>query len=292
MLGDIDERTWGQRMHDALEDVSDRVLRSGELPDTGGTPATVIVTVTLENLLDRLGYGRTSDGVLLSTEQVLKLAEQADIIPTVVNRAVAVLSQGRARRIATPAQTWALIARDGGCSFPGCDRAPELCERHHLVAWIDGGPTNLDNLTLLCRYHHHQFTGQGWTAAINRDGLPEWTPPAWIDRQRQPLINTRIRLGQLSRLEPAGRRRRPVSTAAAAGVADLCQANRNGAKAAPPIVGFTQGCCSRGGYGGLGERPWKDRMRGFSMMPWRISMARRIVWSASHAAGPAATIGR
>ncbi len=106
MLGDIDERTWGQRMHDALEDVSDRVLRSGELPDTGGTPATVIVTVTLENLLDRLGYGRTSDGVLLSTEQVLKLAEQADIIPTVVNRAGAVLSQGRARRIATPAQTW------------------------------------------------------------------------------------------------------------------------------------------------------------------------------------------
>lgn len=193
-----DERTHGQRMHDAMEDVCDRVLRSGDLPDTGGTPATVIVTVAADDLVDRLGYGRTSDGAQLSVAQVLDLAAEADIIPTVLNRAGAVLSQGRARRIATTAQTWALIARDGGCSFPACDRPPELCERHHLVPWIAGGLTNLDNLTLLCRYHHHQFAGRGWTAAMNVDGLPEWTPPAWIDRQRRPLVNTRIQLAQLA----------------------------------------------------------------------------------------------
>jgi hypothetical protein len=142
-----DERTHGQRMHDALEDVCDRLLRAGQLPDSGGIPATVIVTITLEDLQERLrqtrpdpsqdqghGYGHTSDGAQLSVAQVLDLAGQADLIPTVLNRAGAVLSQGRARRIATPTQTWALIARDAGCSFPGCHRAPELCERHHIVA--------------------------------------------------------------------------------------------------------------------------------------------------------------
>jgi hypothetical protein len=129
-----DERTHGQRMHDALEDVCDRLLRAGQLPDSGGVPATVIVTITLEDLLDRLGHGRSSDGGQLSAQQVLDLAGQADLIPTVLNRAGAVLCQGRARRIATPSQTWALIARDAGCSFPGCHRAPELCERHHIVA--------------------------------------------------------------------------------------------------------------------------------------------------------------
>ena len=64
---------------------------------------------------------------------------------------------GRTSRLATTAQTKALVARDGGCSFPGCQHPPEWCERHHIVAWVDGGPTDLDNLTLLCRFHHHQF---------------------------------------------------------------------------------------------------------------------------------------
>ena len=41
------------------------------------------------------------------------------------HRAGAVLDLGRTRRIATPAQTYALIARDGGCSFPGCDHPPD-----------------------------------------------------------------------------------------------------------------------------------------------------------------------
>lgn len=195
----VDERTYGQRMHDAMEDVADRLLRCGDLPDSGGTPATVIITITLEDLLDRFGHGRTSDATLIPTAQVLKLAAEADLIPTVINRAGAVLDQGRARRVATTTQTWALYARDRGCSFPGCDQPPEMCERHHLIAWIDGGPTNLNNLTLLCRYHHHNFTSRGWTGTINPDGLPQWTPPSWIDREQRPMINNRIRLAQLSR---------------------------------------------------------------------------------------------
>ncbi len=209
-LSSSDERTHGQRMHDALEDVCDRVLRSGGLPDSGGTPATVIVTLTLENLLDGLGSGLTSDGTLLTIPQVLELAEQADIIPTVVNRAGAVLSQGRARRIATPTQTWALIARDGGCSFPGCDRPPELCQRHHLVPWVAGGLTDLDNLTLLCPYHHREFAGRGWTVAMDAERLPAWTPPRWIDREQRPLHNTRIQLARLSRELAAERAQPPL----------------------------------------------------------------------------------
>lgn len=212
---EIDGRTFGQRMHDAVEDVCDRMLRSGGLPDSGGTPATVIVTITLDDLVSRLGYGRTSDGTLLSVAQVLELAEQADIIPTVLYRSGAVLSQGRSRRLATAAQTWALVARDGGCSFPGCDRPPELCERHHVVPWIDGGRTDVDNLTLVCRYHHHQFGAGGWTAAINSDGLPEWTPPAWIDRQRRPVIHARVQLARLTRQNTAGPPGRSSVTTAA-----------------------------------------------------------------------------
>lgn len=198
-LMNSDDRTYGQRLHDALEEVCDRVLQSGRLPDSGGTPASVIVTISLDNLLDQLGYGVTSDGTVLSTAEVLRLADQAEIIPTVLNRAGAVLDLGRNRRIATASQTMALVARDGGCSFPGCDHPPEWCERHHVVAWIDGGLTNLGNLTLLCGYHHRYFAERGWIVRFDPDQLPVWVPPRWIDPMQRPMINNRIRLAHLLR---------------------------------------------------------------------------------------------
>jgi hypothetical protein len=195
---DRDERTRGQRLHDALEDVCDRLLRATGLPDTGGTPTTVIVTIALEDVLAKMGYGSTSDGTLISTAHVLRLANEAEIVPTVLTKSGAVLDLGRSRRIASRTQTLALIARDGGCSFPGCDHPPEWCERHHIVEWIDGGETNLDNLTLLCRYHHHNFASRGWTCRMNSDRLPEWIPPTWVDKQQLPLLNNRIRAALLA----------------------------------------------------------------------------------------------
>jgi hypothetical protein len=87
----------------------------------------------------------------------------------------------------------ALIARDAGCSFPGCTHPASWCDRHHILDWILGGLTDLDNLTMLCRYHHTHFLQKGWTCRINTDGLPEWIPPRWIDRDQRPQVNARIR---------------------------------------------------------------------------------------------------
>ncbi len=65
-----------------------------------------------------------------------------------------VLDIGRASRNPTTAQFRALVARDRGCTWPGCDRPPGWCRSHHIWHWTAGGPTNLDNLRLLCGYHH------------------------------------------------------------------------------------------------------------------------------------------
>lgn len=108
----------------------------------------------------------------------------------------------RTRRIASPAQTLALIARDGGCSFPGCEVAPQRCERHHIIAWQVGGDTNLDNLTLLCRYHHRHFEQGGRACRLNADGLPVWIPPQWIDRHQRPILNPRITISNWNPQDP------------------------------------------------------------------------------------------
>lgn len=65
-----------------------------------------------------------------------------------------VLDLGRSRRLATPRQCRALKVRDGEtCSYPGCPRKTGL-EAHHVRHWLHGGPTDMDNLLLLCKAHH------------------------------------------------------------------------------------------------------------------------------------------
>ena len=81
-----DERHYGQRVHDALEDACGRLLQLADRPATGGTPASVIVTVQLEDLLAKAGIAETTDGSQLSTDQLLRIADQAEIWPTIIDR--------------------------------------------------------------------------------------------------------------------------------------------------------------------------------------------------------------
>ncbi|HEX8305674.1 MAG TPA: DUF222 domain-containing protein [Jatrophihabitans sp.] len=141
-----DPRNHAQRMHDALEDLASIAVRRDELPESGA-PAQVIITMTADQLATRQGLAETSFGHQLSVDQALRLADEAAINLLLTGATGAVLAHGRTKRIATRAQTLALIARDRGCTFPGCDKPPEWCQRHHIVGWADGGATDLDNLT-------------------------------------------------------------------------------------------------------------------------------------------------
>jgi len=188
-----DQRPHVQRMHDALEEACAKLLKSADQPSVGGIPASVIVTINLDDLLAKAGLADTADGTQLTPAQLLRIADEAEIWPTIIDHNGVPLALGRTRRLASAGQTMALIARDAGCSFPGCAHPPAWCDRHHIVDWILGGPTDLENLTLLCRYHHTHFLHKGWNCRINSDGLPEWIPPRWIDQDQQPHINTRIR---------------------------------------------------------------------------------------------------
>lgn len=87
---------------------------------------------------------------------------------------------GRRRRLASPAQIAALTVRDAGrCRFAGCTQDRHL-HAHHVVHWLRAGRTDLDNLVLLCGFHHtlvHErgfgirWTGDGWES-LRPDGTP------------------------------------------------------------------------------------------------------------------------
>lgn len=188
--GEPDRRSHSQRMHDALADLAGFIVRRGELADTNGA-VQLVITMTADQYRTGTGLAETSFGQLISVGEALRPADEARIAFVLRNSAGEVLAEGRSKRCATRAQTLALIARDRGCSFPDCDRPPDCCQRHHVRPWVDGGPTDVGNLTLVCGYHHRAFSRSGWRCVM-RAGLPWWIPPPWLDRAQAPRLNQRI----------------------------------------------------------------------------------------------------
>lgn len=191
--GERDDRTCGQRLHDAFRSMLQLALRSGTLPRSGGMPATVLITMTAEQFATGTGLPHTSFGQRLTVGQALRIAGEASVGWVVHDSTGAVLRHGRTKRIATESQTLALIARDRGCAFPSCTAPPEWTERHHILPWSKGGQTNLGNLVLLCDHHHDRIETGGWTITM-RKGMPWFIPPSWIDPDRRPRQNNRVRL--------------------------------------------------------------------------------------------------
>jgi hypothetical protein len=85
------------------------------------------------------------------------------------------LAVGRTARTATRSQRRALAARDGGCIIPGCEVPAESCQAHHVTDWAAGGPSDINNLALLCWTHHRQVDLDMWT--IQPAELTEPTEP-------------------------------------------------------------------------------------------------------------------
>jgi hypothetical protein len=183
-----DLRTPGQRRHDALEESATRLLRTGELPTTAGVATTLIITMTLDQLETRAGQATTQHGGSISISEALRLAADGKALPVVLNQASGILAYGRARRLASPGQRLALMARDKGCTFPRCRETASRSEVHHLTDWAHGGSTDLDALALACGYHNNEAPRQDWYAVMI-NGIPHWVPPAHIDPDRKPQRN-------------------------------------------------------------------------------------------------------
>jgi hypothetical protein len=173
-----DAREYSTRLWDAWVEASQRLLDARVLPETHGTKPRVSITVDYQSLACGVGQAAVEVGLRVSAAAVRRLACDADLLPVVLGTAGEVLDVGRTARLVTPAIWKALLARDGQCRFPGCTRPPVGCDAHHIVSWLDGGPTSLDNLVLLCRAHHTAIHHTPWRVRLNPlDRHPEFLPP-------------------------------------------------------------------------------------------------------------------
>ena len=123
---------------------------------TGGRERpTILITIPVDGFTgDSNEPGTTANGDRIPAHIVRRIAENANL-QRVMATGNHILNLGRSVRYFTDDQYKALVARDGGCRWPGCNIPASWCEIDHLIPDEAGGPTDLDNSALWCCHHHH-----------------------------------------------------------------------------------------------------------------------------------------
>jgi hypothetical protein len=165
-----ERRPGPERMGRAFCELIERVAAT-DLPQAGGTDATVVITIDLDTLTGKIEKAGVLDtGDRISPTAARRLACTAGIVPVVLGAKGEVLDVGRKQRLFTKAQRIALGIRDGGCTAQGCDWPPGLCHAHHDDLWSRGGPTDLTNGRLLCPRHHARAHDPTYETTRHTDG--------------------------------------------------------------------------------------------------------------------------
>jgi hypothetical protein len=170
---------------DALLDVARVFLNTAPEDRSGEDRTLVVVHVSAENLAGNVPAGTSEPAeavchiagvgsVEAATAQ--RLACDSPVLGAVVDKHGTVLALGRTRRLVSAAQRRALMIRDHGmCRYPGCHQTRHL-KAHHLISWILGGRTDLENLILLCQWHH-TAVHEGGISITNESDVWVFTKP-------------------------------------------------------------------------------------------------------------------
>jgi hypothetical protein len=161
--GQEDERTARQRRADAVGELAMHAMDQGTLPRRHSAKPHLNLTMTLEGLKGELGAPPAD--LDLSLPISIRTAERLACDCTMSRVLLAdsmVIDVGKATRTVSPPKMRALRVRDKGCRFPGCDRQVNWSNPHHIVYRSRGGSDKLENLVLLCYFHHRLVHEGGW----------------------------------------------------------------------------------------------------------------------------------
>ncbi|UNK44301.1 HNH endonuclease signature motif containing protein [Arthrobacter sulfonylureivorans] len=186
---DLDGRTRQQKQLDGLIGACKVALTTDLLPAAGGRRPQLLATIDYKDLATDLGRpGTGTFSGALSAKTIRRIACDADIIPVVLAGMGVILDVGQSQRLFPKYLRLAIIARDGGCAFPGCTAPSPWTEVHHIRWFEKGGPTSTDNGVMLCSHHHHLIHEGDWRIEVI-NGVAWFFPPPTLDPAQKPLRN-------------------------------------------------------------------------------------------------------
>jgi hypothetical protein len=113
---------------------------------------------------------------VISAETVRRLACNARVQVVLEDGAGLPVRLGRITRDPPAWMMRQLRYRDRECQFPGCG-SRRFVQAHHIRWWEKGGRTDLENLVLLCAFHHRLVHEHGWRLCRDPDGTVRWFLP-------------------------------------------------------------------------------------------------------------------
>ena len=178
------------RRADALVEVVERSLGT-ESGAGGGDRHQVVLHVDASAFIDDAdGRCELDDGPAIAPETARRLACDASVVTMIDAPGGTPLDVGRKTRRIPARLRRAVLARDGICTFPGCDRP--ITEIHHRVHWANGGRTDLANLDGTCKYHHRLLHEGGWTMERDASGRAVFRRPDGTMLETAPLRVERV----------------------------------------------------------------------------------------------------
>jgi Domain of unknown function (DUF222)/HNH endonuclease len=161
-----DPRTTAERQGDAFAEIIELAATSDDLPEHGGERPHLALTMSFADFVTMRKPAEIEGEGLLNPASVLRIACDSTVMRVVLGAEKESLSIGRASRIIPNTIRRALIQRDKGCAFLDCGARPRRCHGHHVEHWARGGDTALENLVLLCGFHHRVIHHGDWTVRM------------------------------------------------------------------------------------------------------------------------------
>src|SRR5712691_4756964 len=172
MPGEEDHYYVEARRADALVALASSRLAADPDPDR----ATVVVHAQVEALASGRGGCEVEGGGVIHPETARRLLCHARVQAVIEDRAGNLVGLGRMSREPTAWMLRQLRYRDRECTFPGCGNR-RFTQAHHITWWERGGRTDLDNLTLVCTFHHKLVHEHGWAIRRAAGGTTRWFHP-------------------------------------------------------------------------------------------------------------------
>jgi hypothetical protein len=141
--------------------------------------ARVNLHIDLGALTSRSGSGELESGGIVHPALSSLLCCDATVQAVIHGEGDHVVGLGKETRVVAPWLYRQLRARDQGCTFPGCHHT-RYVQAHHIWWWEWGGPTNLNNLVLVCDFHHKLIHLYGWRVELGKQaGVVHWFKPGY-----------------------------------------------------------------------------------------------------------------
>jgi hypothetical protein len=157
-----------------------------------GSPYALVVTAKASDIANGIGEATTGSGDRFPIGDIARRGLNGTVFFHLMDEKARTVEVCTEQRFANKKQTAIVTARDRGCVFPGCDAPAGWCDVNHVVPHARGGKTDINNMCLLCSFHHHLMDRSDWEVFMLGDGRPAWRPPESIDPARTPILHSRF----------------------------------------------------------------------------------------------------